>query len=594
MTGRRRFVGWLGRDGEVVVLRDPFLAVELEAEATAAGDAEDGSVVAVDRDARTIEVLAAPGTAMAAIWGIAFEAGMDPTFPPEVEDEVERLLAAPGLDDPALVDLEAVPFVTIDGPTARDLDQAIAVERESRGFRILYAIADAAHAAPPGSAIFTEALRRGASYYLPGLSIPMLPRALSEGITSLNADVTRRALVFDMRIDDQGRSLGTQVVRARIRSRAKLAFGEVQGMLDEPGGATLAARPYGESLLAMRDAGIALLRESETRDVVRYRRTEVDVHLEGLRFVVVDGLRDGVELHNEQVSLLCNREGARLLLQGGHPAVQPIYRVHPPPDPQRVLALDRMIDALVRAHDLPRATFAWGGPRSGTSLSEYLQRLPERGPHARIARAIHRQAILVNLRSGYATQPAAHYGVGAEVYARFSSPMREVVGVFLHKEMLELLGAPPAAIQADVALREEVVAAANRAKARQKMVTDRANALVIDQLLGADLGSPVQRRPTHRATVMGLTPSKVHVQLDAPTIDLKLWVADLAASIGAGPLVVDEEGVSLVTAGEAASGAAQGHPRRVLSLGDVVDLRVDRRDERGRWILDPVPSSAVG
>lgn len=589
MVGRRRFVGWLGRTGDVVVLRDPFLAIELEAETTAAGDAADGSVVAVDRDARTIQVLAAPGSAMAAIWAIAFEAGMDPTFPDEVEGEVQRLLAAPGLDDPALVDLEAVPFVTIDGPTARDLDQAIAVERDGGGFRILYAIADAAHAAPPGSAIFAEALRRGASYYLPGLSIPMLPRALSEGITSLNADVPRRALVFDMRIDDQGRSTGTQMIRGRIRSRAKLAFGDVQAMLDEPGGATLAARPYGASLGAMRDAGVALLRESETRDVVRYRRTEVDVHLEGLRFVVVDGLRDGVELHNEQVSLLCNREGARLLLEGGNPAVQPIYRVHPPPDPQRVLALDRTIAAMVRAHGLPPETFAWGGPRSGTGLSEYLQRLPETGPHARIARAIHRQAILVNLRSGYATQPAGHYGVGAEVYARFSSPMREVVGVFLHKEMLELLGAPAAAVQADVALRDEVVLAANRAKSRQKTITDRANALVIDQILVADLALPLERRPTHRATVMGLTPSKVHVQLDAPTIDLKLWVADLAAALGTGPLVVDEAGVSLV-AGSGPSGPA----RPLLNVGDAVDLRVDRRDERGRWILHPVASSGAG
>jgi len=290
MVGRRRFVGWLGRTGDVVVLRDPFLAVELEAEAAAVGDAADGSVVAVDRDARTIQVLAGPGTAMASIWAIAFEAGMDPTFPDDVEREVERLLAAPGLDDPALIDLDAVPFVTIDGPTARDLDQAIAVERDGAGFRILYAIADAAHAAPPGSAIFAEALRRGASYYLPGLSIPMLPRALSEGITSLNADVPRRALVFDMRIDDQGRSTGTQMIRGRIRSRAKLAFGEVQAMLDEPGGATLAARPYGESLRAMRDAGVALLRESETRDVVRYRRTGVDVPPEGLRFAGVDGV----------------------------------------------------------------------------------------------------------------------------------------------------------------------------------------------------------------------------------------------------------------------------------------------------------------
>lgn len=583
-------------------VRHPHLDVAVDVDAETVGDAPVGAVVAVDRDARTLDVLAAPGSALAAVWRIAFEAGMDPSFPPEVEAEVARHVADPGLDDPSLADLEAVPFVTIDGPTARDLDQAIAVERDGTGFRILYAIADAAHAAPPGSATFAEALRRGASFYLPGLSIPMLPRALSEGVTSLNPDVRRRALVFDMRIDRLGRSTATTLVRARIRSRAKLSFGAVQRMLDDAAGAA-PDTPYGASLLAMRDAGLALLRESESRDVVRYRRTEVDVHLEGLRFVVAEGLRDAVELHNEQVSLLCNREGARLLLEGGHPAVQPIYRVHPPPEPGRVVALDRMIEELVRAHDLPRPIFAWGGPGSGTSLSEYLQRLPESGPHARIARAIHRQAILTNLRSGYATEPAGHYGVGAEVYARFSSPMREVVGVFLHKEMLELLGlARPTPTEEDVALREEVVVAANRAKQRQKTITDRANALVIDQLLAADLARPIADRPLHRATVMGFTRTKVHVQLDEPSIDLKLWVADLAASLGRGPLAVDGPGVTLRVAAAPDDPSPPGEARpvddrpagsRVVALGDAVDLRLERRDERGRWILGLVPSSPV-
>lgn len=584
MAGRRRFVGTLGRTGGVITLHDPYAGVDLEAEPEAVGDMEDGAVIGVDRDARTIEMLAAPGSALAAIWSIAFEAGMDPVFPDAVEAEVAAHLAAPGLDDPALEDREAVPFVTIDGESARDLDQAIAVQRDGDGFLILYAIADAAHVAPPGSAIFAEALRRGASFYLPGLSIPMLPRALSEGITSLNPGVSRRAMLFELSVGPDGARRGTRVVRARIRSRAKLSFGQVQELLDHPDTSPLAGHDYTPSLLAVRDVGLALLRESESRDVVRYRRTEVDVRLEGLRFVVVDALRDAVELYNEQVSLLCNREGAQRLLECASDSVQPIYRVHPPPDPRRVADLTRTIEALVAAHGLPERTFGWGGPSSQSSLSAYLQRLPESGPGERVARAIHRQAILVNLRSGYATRPSAHYGVGAEVYARFSSPMREVVGVFLHKEMLELLGAPAAPSAGDVVTRDAVVVAANRAKARQKMVTDRANALVLDQLLGADLALSVDARPVRRATVMGLAGGKVHVQLDVPTIDVKLWVEDLAASLGV-PLVEDDDGVRLLAPLEPAG------ERVVLRVGDAVDLRVARRDERGRWILDLVPSS---
>src|SRR5690349_21087678 len=105
---------------------------------------------------------------------------LDPGFAPEVEAEAAALVASPGLDDPALTDLEAVPFVTVDGPGTRDLDQALYLERDGDGYLVRYAIADAAYFVKPGSRLFAEALRRGTSYYLPGLSVPMLPRSLSE------------------------------------------------------------------------------------------------------------------------------------------------------------------------------------------------------------------------------------------------------------------------------------------------------------------------------------------------------------------------------------------------------------------------------
>ena len=115
--------------------------------------------------------------------------GLTLEYPPAVEAEVEAYLKAPGLDDPALVDRTALPFVTIDGPGTRDLDQAIHVEARAGGFRLRYAIADASYYVRPGTALHAEALRRGASYYLPGLSVPMLPRALSEGLVSIGPDV---------------------------------------------------------------------------------------------------------------------------------------------------------------------------------------------------------------------------------------------------------------------------------------------------------------------------------------------------------------------------------------------------------------------
>ena len=117
-----------------------------------------------------------------AVQAILNEEGLPPQFPPDVEAEVEALRRSPGLDDPSLLDLRALPFVTIDGPTSRDLDQALLVERDGDDLVVHYAIADAAYFVRPGSALFAEALRRGASYYVPGRVVPMLPPALSEGL----------------------------------------------------------------------------------------------------------------------------------------------------------------------------------------------------------------------------------------------------------------------------------------------------------------------------------------------------------------------------------------------------------------------------
>ena len=82
---------------------------------------------------------------------IAADAGITPDFPAAVLAEVDGWLASPGLDDPALVDRTAIPFVTIDGPGTRDLDQAIHVDATADGFHLRYAIADAAYYVAPGS-----------------------------------------------------------------------------------------------------------------------------------------------------------------------------------------------------------------------------------------------------------------------------------------------------------------------------------------------------------------------------------------------------------------------------------------------------------
>jgi len=503
-------------------------------------------------------------------------------FPSAALAEADAWAKNPQVDDPTLVDRTEVPFVTIDGEHSKDLDQAIFISRTAEGYLVEYAIADAAFYVRPGSALFAEAMRRGASFYFPGFSVPMLPRTLSEGVISLNANGDRRALIFAHRLDVKGELLGTTLQRARVRSRAKLSFSSVQQLVDSPGTSPHREAAFVPSLMLLREVGRLRMGIASGRGLVRYRREEVNVELDGqgLSFAVMEVVRDEVELWNEQISLMCNAEGGRLLREHPSAALQPIYRVQPGPDPERLAAFARLTERVAALNGLPAAQWVWRP--STTPLATYLLELPISSTlthEERLARAVMRQAMMVNMRSEYSTEPGAHSGVGAEPYARFSAPMREMVGVFLHKEALELLRGDQRADLGDVALRAEVVTVANRARETQRKVQDLSNEAVLNRLFRPELGLPAPQRTRFRATVMGFSGAKVHVKLDAPPLDLKLLLFDLAKFFNGAWLEVAEEGAML---------RAKNTTVPLLKLGEPIDLVVDRRDEaHRRWVFEP-------
>ena len=503
-------------------------------------------------------------------------------FPPEVIAETEALLRAPGIDDPALVDRTAMPFVTIDNAYSKDLDQAVHVARDGDGFMVAYAIADASFYVRPGSALFAEAMARGASYYFPGFSVPMLPRALSEGLVSLNADGPRRALLFWHSLDANGELRGTKLERARVHSKAKLSFAEVQQLIDAPSTSPLAGKPFEESLRLLKVIGEKRIHLAAERGLVRYRREEVSIQLdgEGLAFAVMELVRDDVELWNEQVSLMCNAEGGRLLRESNNPAVQPIYRVQGGPDPERLAGLAKLTERVCALNGLPETPWRW---QQSTPLADYLRNLP-RAPAGtkedRLARALMRQAVMVNLRSEYSMEPGPHVGVGAEPYARFSAPMRELIGVFLHKEAVELLTGIHPTAEEDEKLRAQVVLVANRSRETQKKVQNLANEVVMNRVFEPELAKPKAQRNVFTGTVMGLSGAKVHVRLDVPPMDVKVLLFDLAPFFGGAWLEVEDEGALL---------RAKGKTEPLLLLGQALKLKISKRDEKyRRWVFEAV------
>ena len=221
-------------------------------------------------------------------------------YPVACAEETEYWLKNDGLDDPELLDLTHLPFVTMDNEDSRDLDQAFYIENTNQGYRVMYALADAAWYIRPGSALFDEALKRGTSYYTPLLAAAMLPAALSEGLISLNPDVYRRSLVFDMSLDIDAAVTNCTISRARIKSHAKLSYAGVQGWLDSRPAAT---RPFDNSLHLLKELGNKLIRAAESRGVIRFDRSDTQIQISGSppQLIPVRRERYDTERYNEQL-----------------------------------------------------------------------------------------------------------------------------------------------------------------------------------------------------------------------------------------------------------------------------------------------------
>ena len=545
----------------------------------------------------------------------------------------------------ALVDLLAIPFVTIDNPGSRDLDQALHIERErhhgrrsstatsaslhtlppATRYRVRYALADAAHFVRPGSALFEAALHRGASYYAPGRVAPMLPRLLSEDLVSLGPGVERRALVFDMLLDTDGRLLSSAIVRARIRSRAQLTYRGVQAFLDgEPRADEPIGEPWADSLRLLRRVGTLLTARGRARGVVPFDRREARIEIAPAttqrpsRFVASERERLDVEEWNAQLSLLCNAEGAALLAgfdaqavgagegeegeEGGEEGgegeesdeskgrgraevaadarpgwrngLEPIYRVHAAPAPSSLRELRERLDAWADALGLDER-FRWS---KAQSLADFVDALPTDPRQSGRVRAVQRQILVIQRASEFSAEPGRHHALAVPGYARFSSPMREIVGIHVHRELIEALsgGSERRASARDEALRSAVIESSNAARRRQKALDKHIGFAVIADLLEADLEhDPV---PAHRGTVLGVrggSSRHLYIGIDDLALDLKVDAEDLRRRHGTDYRFEDFRAVPLDLA------------KSRFFLGDAVDLRAAGYDEaRERFRLD--------
>ena len=287
------------------------------------------------------------------------------SFPPEVLDEAQRAAGDAALPQR---DETAVPFITIDPPTSKDLDQAMSIERDGSGYRVLYAIADVPAFVRAGGAIDAEARRRGQTVYCPDERVQLHPSELSEGAASLLPDAVRPAFVWDIRLAADGEGTAVEVHRAMVRSVRRYDYEQVQRAVDD-GSAE-------ECLMLLKEVGEKRVALERKRGGATLPMPEQEIEEDGQGgFHISFRPLLASEDWNAQISLLTGMGAADLMLRGKIG----ILRTMPPPDPRDLKRLRRQAAALgvpwAEGLDL------WGVPAHARPREPPAPRAHPRGDH---------------------------------------------------------------------------------------------------------------------------------------------------------------------------------------------------------------------
>jgi len=316
-------------------------------------------------------------------------------------------------------DLRELEFVTIDGETAKDFDDAVVCRKEGKGFRLWVAIADVSHYVKHGDALDLEARERGTSVYFPRRVIPMLPEKLSNGICSLNPKVDRLAMVCEVEISAQGELGRYEFYPAVFRSHARLTYTKVWADLSEGRPPAHLARLY--------ELFQVLFRSREKRGAIDFETVETRMIFDAKGKIerIVPEARNDAHRIIEECMLAANVCAGSFIARHKHPV---LYRVHDVPSEEKVAALRAFLAELglqLPGGDIPK-------PRDYATLLEKIRGRPDFNLLQTVLLRSLKQAI-------YTPQNVGHFGLAYEAYVHFTSPIRRYPDLLVHRAIKALL-----------------------------------------------------------------------------------------------------------------------------------------------------------
>lgn len=369
------------------------------------------------------EILGQAGEAGVDIRALMVERHLRLVFPPEVAAQADALPDSVRESDiVGREDLRDQLVVTIDGSDAKDLDDAISIQKTESGYLVGVHIADVSGYVQEGAPLDLEARTRGTSVYLVDRVIPMLPERLSNGIASLNPGVPRLTLTAWIDLDREGHRREVRVVRSVIQSRHRLTYDYVNQVLS---GEAEAEEPL-KSLLVLAKELRQLLHD------IRIKRGAVDFDLPEAKVIlddkghpidIVPRTRGLAESIIEELMLLANEAVASQLIKHRLPG---LFRVHDEPGDDKMDQFRELIGAL--GYRLPKEVT----PKSLQALLEHVKGKPEE-------RVINSALLRSMKQARYGPVNTGHFGLASREYAHFTSPIRRYPDLWVHRVLSQFV-----------------------------------------------------------------------------------------------------------------------------------------------------------
>ncbi len=376
-------------------------------------------------EGKIIEVLGGVNEAGVDMLSLIKEYKLPSVFPEQVVEEAKRY--GTKIEESEIknrIDLRNQTIFTIDGEDAKDLDDAVRVEKlENGNYKLHVHIADVSYYVKENSLLDKEALIRGTSIYMLGRVIPMLPRELSNGICSLNAGEDRFTLSCSMEIDQKGKVIWSEIYKAVIKVTERMNYKDVQKIIENSDKeVTKKYSKYIEDFKLMEELALILKNRRVEQGYLNLDIPESKIELD------VDGFAINVSKYEttfaneiiEQFMLTANETVAEKFFWLDAPF---IYRVHEEPDLDKVQELNKFL-------------FNFGlkikANKDNIHPKEFAKILDE--VKGKEEEKVVSNLVLRTLKlARYEAENKGHFGIASKYYCHFTSPIRRYPDLFIHR-----------------------------------------------------------------------------------------------------------------------------------------------------------------